>query len=84
MIHLMYSSSEMTGSMFDVAVLIRLVLRCARCCVIYMNTHPGYPSVRAVLKNILTYGAAESHLSPVPPSKCDFLRLKFEVVPMLT
>jgi hypothetical protein len=35
MIHCMYSSSEMTGSMFDVAVLCRLVLWCGCCRVNY-------------------------------------------------
>jgi hypothetical protein len=38
MTYCMYSSSEMTGSMFDVAVLSRLVLRCGRCCLIYTTT----------------------------------------------
>jgi hypothetical protein len=33
MIHSMYSSSEITGSMFDDAVLSRLVLRCGHFCV---------------------------------------------------
>jgi hypothetical protein len=41
MIHFMYSYSEMTGSMFDVAVLSRLVLRYARCCVVYTTTGRG-------------------------------------------
>jgi hypothetical protein len=38
MIRFMYYTSEMTGSMFDVAVLSRLVLRCVHCCEIYTTT----------------------------------------------